>query len=176
MQYGHCVVSATATAINSLYLSGITPSLIAASSNATKLLNASGANSLSFLNFFRLAMSYIAFSLVKPCSTARTCDDVRADRVRQIVSMVAVLCCLLYAQNFERLNRRGLGKQLGRLRHKRLGDRTVQMRLTSLFVGKCVENAERCWAQPQSEPEERFGLLFGHCQAGFQELGDFVFL
>ena len=50
------------------------------------------------------------------------------------------------------------------------------MRLTSVFVGKCVENAERCRAQPQSEPEGRCGLLFGHCQPGFQELRDFVFL
>ena len=33
MQYGHCVVSATATAISSLYLSGIAPSLKAAWSN-----------------------------------------------------------------------------------------------------------------------------------------------
>src|SRR5436190_1913932 len=62
MQYGHCVVSATATAISSLYLSGITPPLKAASSKATKLLKASGASSPSFLNFFRLAMSYIVVS------------------------------------------------------------------------------------------------------------------
>src|SRR5262249_9175981 len=65
MQYGHCVVSATATAINSLYLSGITPPLKAASSNATNPLNASGASSPSFLSFVRFFMSYIAISLME---------------------------------------------------------------------------------------------------------------
>src|SRR5262249_31621151 len=53
MQYGHCVVSATATAISSLYLSGMAPPLKAASSNATKPLKASGANSPSFLSLVR---------------------------------------------------------------------------------------------------------------------------
>src|SRR5262245_1975416 len=65
MQYGHCVVSATATAINSLYLRGIVPCLNAASSNATKLLNASGASWASFSNFVRFFMSYIAISLME---------------------------------------------------------------------------------------------------------------
>src|SRR6266436_1480598 len=63
MQYGHCVVSATATAINSLYLSGIAPPLKAASSKATNPLKASGASSPSFLSFVRFFMSYIANSL-----------------------------------------------------------------------------------------------------------------
>src|SRR5262249_28096617 len=65
MQYGHCVVSATATAISSLYLSGTTPLLNAASSNATKPLNASGASSPSRGNFFRLFISYMTDSLKK---------------------------------------------------------------------------------------------------------------
>src|SRR5262245_805757 len=60
MQYGHCVVSATATAINSLYLSGIAPPLKAASSNAANPFHASGANSPSFLSFANCFMSYIA--------------------------------------------------------------------------------------------------------------------
>src|SRR5262245_13789116 len=76
MQYGHCVVSATATAINSLYLSGIAPSLNAASSNATNPLKASGASSPSFLSFARFFMSYIATSLTesnpRPCARLRT--------------------------------------------------------------------------------------------------------
>ena len=45
MQYGHCVVSATATAISSLYLSGITPPFSAASPSvalATSLARALG--------------------------------------------------------------------------------------------------------------------------------------
>src|SRR5262249_10661274 len=65
MQYGHCVVSATATAISSLYFSGIAPSLNAASSNAMKPLNPSGASSPSFLNFVRFFMSYMAGSLIE---------------------------------------------------------------------------------------------------------------
>src|SRR5262245_61114219 len=65
MQYGHCVVSATATAISSLYLSGIAPPLKAASSNATNPWKASGASSPSFLSFVRFFISYIASSLEK---------------------------------------------------------------------------------------------------------------
>src|SRR6187401_2434001 len=64
MQYGHWVVKATATAISSLYLSGIAPSLKAASSNATNPLKASGASSPSFLSFVRFFMSYMAHSLM----------------------------------------------------------------------------------------------------------------
>ncbi|MND09339.1 hypothetical protein D3C83_325840 [compost metagenome] len=59
MQYGHCVVNATATAISSLYLSGITPCFTTASSNATNALNASGASSLKRDNFFRFDLSYM---------------------------------------------------------------------------------------------------------------------
>ena len=90
--------------------------------------------------------------------------------------MVAMLAWLLGTQNFDGLNDRGPGKQLGRLRHERFGDRTVQMRLTSVFVGKRVEDAERCRPQPQSELEGSRGLLSGHRQTRFQEFGDFVFL
>src|SRR5262245_47725276 len=70
MQYGHCVVSATATAINSLYLRGMTPSLNAASSKARNPLNASGASSPSFFIFDRFFMSYIVISLMKHLSPA----------------------------------------------------------------------------------------------------------
>src|SRR5262249_47889925 len=65
MQYGHCVVSATATAISSLYLRGITPPLNAASSKATKPLKASGASSPNFLNLVRFFMSYMVDLLVE---------------------------------------------------------------------------------------------------------------
>src|SRR5436305_2688033 len=77
MQYGHCVVSATATAINSLYLSGIAPPLKAASSNATNPLKASGASSPSFLSFVRFFMSYIGALLEKdfPGRAARDGTD-----------------------------------------------------------------------------------------------------
>src|SRR5262249_32424817 len=90
--------------------------------------------------------------------------------------MIALLSWLLRTQNLERLDGRGPGKQFGRLRHERLGDRTLQMRLPSVFVGKRVENAERSPPQAQSEPEGRCGLLFCQRRPGFQELCDFVFL
>ncbi len=66
MQYGHCVVSATAIAISSLYLSGITPPRTTASSKATKALNASGASSASVPIFASLFLSYIACSFGAP--------------------------------------------------------------------------------------------------------------
>src|SRR5262249_27509310 len=73
MQYGHWVVRATATAINSLYLSGITPPANAAPSNATNARNASGASSPSCLNLARFFMSYMSVSSVEGSrSHART--------------------------------------------------------------------------------------------------------
>src|SRR5438105_6409553 len=75
MQYGHCVVSATATAISSLYLSGIAPSLNAASSNATNPLKASGASSPSFLSLVMFFMSYIAVSLGRKSSRSFAGDS-----------------------------------------------------------------------------------------------------
>src|SRR5581483_6016893 len=60
MQYGHCVVNATASVSSSFVLAGIAPSLNAASSNARNPAIPSGANSLSVLIFFRFAMSYTA--------------------------------------------------------------------------------------------------------------------
>src|SRR5436190_22218750 len=81
MQYGHCVVSATATAINSLYLSGITPPLNAASSNATNPWKASGASSPSFLNFARFFMSYIVTSLIVKKSRPNARDVASARHV-----------------------------------------------------------------------------------------------
>src|SRR5436305_14185201 len=65
MQYGHCVVSATATAISSLYFSGIAPPRTTASSNATNALNASGASSAYRAIFFMLFMSYMLISFKK---------------------------------------------------------------------------------------------------------------
>src|SRR5438477_8828408 len=87
MQYGHWVVNATATAINSLYLSGITPPLNAASSNATNPLKASGASSPSFLNFVRFFMSYIVTSLIvripgRTRATLRAFDPLRRELYR----------------------------------------------------------------------------------------------
>src|SRR4051812_24629605 len=59
MQYGHCVVKATPSAISSLNFFGIAPSLSAAASKAAKAAIASGASSLSDFIFFRFAMSYM---------------------------------------------------------------------------------------------------------------------
>src|SRR5881394_3054946 len=59
MQYGHCVVQATATAINSLYFTGIAPSATAALSNAQNAFITSGASSFIFLILVRFALSYI---------------------------------------------------------------------------------------------------------------------
>src|SRR3954465_4438167 len=65
MQYGHWVVSATATAISSLYFRGISPPRTTASSNATNALNASGASSPILPNLAKFLMSYIAVLLVR---------------------------------------------------------------------------------------------------------------
>src|SRR5436190_23087340 len=59
MQYGHWVVSATATAINSLYLTGIAPSATANLSNAQKAFITSGASSFIFLILVRFSLLYI---------------------------------------------------------------------------------------------------------------------
>src|SRR5262249_48787232 len=87
----HCVVSATATAISSLYLSGIAPSLKAAWSNATNAWKASGVSSPNFFIFAKFFMSYIAILLVRwyslPAGTSPAHDleldgDVAARGVR----------------------------------------------------------------------------------------------
>ena len=56
---GHCVVRATAIAINSLYFFGIAPSASAASSSALKPPIVRGANAPSLAIFFRLLRSNI---------------------------------------------------------------------------------------------------------------------
>src|ERR1044071_9291756 len=59
MQYGHCVVSATATAINSLYFTGIAPSATAALSKAQKAFITCGARLSIFLSLARCCLLYI---------------------------------------------------------------------------------------------------------------------
>src|SRR3954468_20973222 len=96
MQYGHCVVSATAIAINSLYFRGIAPSFTAASSNATNALNASGANSPNRLNFPRFFMSYMVVLLrirciFRPIARDITCDSVDGRTLRRVLDANSAL-------------------------------------------------------------------------------------
>src|SRR5258705_1488508 len=60
MQYGHCVVSATATAINSLYFTGMAPSATAALSNAQNAVITSGARLFIFLILARFSFLYMS--------------------------------------------------------------------------------------------------------------------
>src|SRR5580704_14858993 len=69
MQYGHCVVIATAIAISSLFLAEITPSAIAALSKAMNPCHAAGASSAYCFNFFMLFMSYIGCLRVEFATT-----------------------------------------------------------------------------------------------------------
>src|SRR5262249_48005043 len=62
--YGHCVVSATATAMSSLYLTGIAPSFAAASSNTRNALKVSGARSPSLFILVMFFRSYMLDSLM----------------------------------------------------------------------------------------------------------------
>src|SRR5881392_3751600 len=62
MQYGHCVVRATATAISSLYFTGIAPSPTAALSNAQKAFITSGARLSIFFSLPRLVLLYMDWS------------------------------------------------------------------------------------------------------------------
>src|ERR1043166_3155032 len=59
MQYGHCVVVATATAISSLYFTGIAPSATDSLSNAQNAFITSGASSFIFLIFVRFSLLYM---------------------------------------------------------------------------------------------------------------------
>src|SRR5439155_11709026 len=59
MQYGHCVVRATATAISSLYFTGIAPSATAALSNAQKAFITSGARASIFFSLVRFCLVYV---------------------------------------------------------------------------------------------------------------------
>src|SRR5882762_10383138 len=64
MQYGHCVVRATATAISSLYFTGIAPAATAALSKAQKAFITSGARPSIFFSFARFALSYIGCAIL----------------------------------------------------------------------------------------------------------------
>ena len=59
MQYGHCVVNATASASNSLYFTGIAPAAIAALSKAQNAFIPSGALASINLSLPRFFMSYM---------------------------------------------------------------------------------------------------------------------
>src|SRR6266487_4165366 len=59
MQYGHCVVRATATAISSLYFTGIAPSATAALSKAQKAFITCGARLSIFFSLARFSLLYI---------------------------------------------------------------------------------------------------------------------
>src|SRR5262249_8138361 len=64
MQYGHCVVRATAMAINSLYFTGIAPSATDIRSNSQKAFITSGARLFIFLILARFALLYISWFVV----------------------------------------------------------------------------------------------------------------
>src|ERR1051326_1394222 len=74
MQYGHCVVKATATAISSLYFTGIAPSATAALSNAQNAFITSGASVSIFFNFLRFSLLYICVGV--PGSPFSVCSRV----------------------------------------------------------------------------------------------------
>src|SRR6186713_1113599 len=59
MQYGHCVVSATATAISSLYFTGMAPSATAALSKAQKASITCGARPFIVFSLARLSLVYM---------------------------------------------------------------------------------------------------------------------
>src|SRR6266568_8497089 len=64
MQYGHWVVSATATAISSLYFAGIAPAATAALSKAQKAFITSGARLSIFFSLARFSFLYIRVIVV----------------------------------------------------------------------------------------------------------------
>src|SRR5512140_3357690 len=70
MQYGHCVVSATATAISSLYFIGIAPSATAALSKAQKAFITSGARLFIFFSLVRFSWLYINVFYLMSCPKA----------------------------------------------------------------------------------------------------------
>src|SRR5262245_50534449 len=76
MQYGHWVVSATATAISSLYFTGMAPSATDNLSNAQKAFITSGASSFTFLSLARFSLLYtglVGFSL-ELLNPAKDCE------------------------------------------------------------------------------------------------------
>src|SRR5438552_430119 len=75
MQYGHSVVIATATAINSFVRAGMAPSAITALSKARNPCHAAGTRSPYFFSFLMLLMSYISLApleKVPHCQNDRT--------------------------------------------------------------------------------------------------------
>src|SRR6185369_3713249 len=72
MQYGHCVVSATATAMSSLYFTGIAPAATAALSKAQKAFITSGARLSIFFSLARFSLLYICVIVVSEISSRST--------------------------------------------------------------------------------------------------------
>ena len=78
MQYGHCVVSATATAMSSLYFLGIAPSASAALSNAQKAFAEPGASAFrdgSFPKLFIVIIGKLSFSFGGLAHTVRSLKE-----------------------------------------------------------------------------------------------------
>src|SRR5262245_11168329 len=82
MQYGHCVVMATATAISSFTFTVSAPSLNTAALSASNAAIGSGASSFIAFIFFKLAMSYIVGSYSVGVEVAQQPADVLG-RVQQ---------------------------------------------------------------------------------------------
>src|SRR5919205_2469691 len=61
MQYGHCVVSATAIAISSLYFFGIAPSARASLSQSLNACIVSGTSSATWPSLLTLVIEYMFF-------------------------------------------------------------------------------------------------------------------
>src|SRR5258708_36439737 len=72
-------------------------------------------------------------------------------------------------QHIDRLDRRRLRQELGRLRHQRRGNLTSEMRLSSGLVGEGVENPERRWSDLEGEPDGRGCLGVGERQGTLEE-------
>src|SRR5208282_757587 len=81
MQYGHCVVNATAIAMSSLYLTGIAPAVMAALSKAQNAFIPSGAFASSCFSLARFFMSYMADLHIVIASSQRCSESFRRDRL-----------------------------------------------------------------------------------------------
>src|SRR5262249_2341543 len=75
---------------------------------------------------------------------------------------------VLEAQHLDRLDGRRLGKQVRRFRHQRLGDRAIQMRLTTCLVLERIEDAEGARRESQREPDGRGLFVARHGEAGLE--------
>src|SRR5262245_58183113 len=83
-------------------------------------------------------------------------------------------CRKLGAEHLDLLDHRRRRQQVRRLRHERLGDRTVQMILAVPLVLERVEDRERRRTEPQREPDRRPGLLIRELEPLLQERRDLV--